>query len=225
MSRTVGPPVPLESGDRLTRAEFHRRYCARPDIRKAELVEGVVYVASPTRFTVHGKQHGIVTTWLGTYAASTPGVELGDGATVYLDADNEVQPDACLFCLPSRRGQGARLTDEGYIEGAPDLVVEVAASSVSYDLHDKLEVYRRNGVLEYVVWRVLDNAVDWLRVHEGEYARVEPDARGVIESAVFPGLRLHVQKLLAGDYAGVLAELEVGLRSRVDADASPPPTP
>ena len=197
----------LESGDRLTRAEFHRRYSARPDIKKAELVEGVVYVASPARFGTHGEQHANVVGWLFTYKLRSPGVRLGDNATVRLDADNEVQPDAFLW---REEPGGPRLAPDDYLEGAPQLIVEIAASTASYDLHDKMRAYRRNGVREYVVWRVLDAAIDWFRLREGEYVRVEPDARGVIESEAFPGLRLHVATMLAGDIAGVLAELPPG---------------
>ena len=202
----------LESGDRLTRAEFHRRYLARPDIKKAELVEGVVYVASPVRFDVHGEPHARVVGWLYAYRLRTPGVRIGDNATVRLDMDNEVQPDAFLW---REEAGGPRLTDDHYIEGAPPFVVEIAASSASYELHDKLRAYRRNGVREYVVWRVLDRAVNWFRLREGEYVRVEPDEDGVIESEAFPGLRLNVAKLLAGDDAGVVAELD-----RASADDS-----
>ena len=200
---TTAPPI-LESGDHLTRGEFHRRYSQRPDIKKVELVEGVVYVASPVRFDLHGEPHANIITWLGAYRARTPGLRIGDNTTVFLDADNEVQPDACLW---REEPGGPRLTEDHYIEGAPQLVVEVAASSASYDLHQKLHAYRRNGVREYVVWRVLDGLIDWFRLREGEYVRAEPDAQGVIESAVFPGLRLHVPKLLADDIDGVLAEL------------------
>jgi Uma2 family endonuclease len=196
---------PLESGDRLTREEFHRRYRERPDIQKAELVEGVVYVASPLRSDFHGEPHADVMGWLVAYRAKSPGVRVSDNATVQLDADNEVQPDACLW---REEPGGPRLTEDGYIAGAPQFVVEVAASSASYDLHDKLRAYRRNGVREYVVWRVLDGTIDWFRLRAGEYVRVEPDARGVIESATFPGLRLHVRNMLARDVAGVLAELD-----------------
>jgi Uma2 family endonuclease len=187
-------PVLLESGDHLSQPEFHRRYCARPDIKKAELVEGVVYVASPVRFGAHGEPHATVVLWLGTYSTRVPGVRLGD---------NEVQPDAFLW----REEPGGPMVREDYVRGAPQLVVEVAASSASYDLHEKLRAYRRNGVREYVVWRVLDGAIDWFRLREGEYVRVEPDDRGVIESEAFPGLRLNVPKMLANDAAGVLAEL------------------
>jgi len=204
MATRTEAPVSLESGDRLTREEFHRRYSARPDVKKAELVEGVVYVASPVRFDRHGQPHGFVVGWLAAYAAETPGLLLGDNSTVFLDGGNEVQPDAFLW---QPEPGGPRLTDDGYIEGAPQLVVEIAASSVSYDLHDKLEAYLRNGVLEYVVWRTLDRAIDWFRLREGSYVRIEPDADGLIESEQFPGLRLHVPSMLAGDLATVLALL------------------
>ena len=200
----VQAPI-LESGDRLTRAEFHELYCQRPDIKKAELVEGVVYVASPVRFRAHGQPLLYVNTWLGAYMAKTPGVLAGTDATVLLDPDNEVQPDAVLW---REQPGSAYLTEDDYLEGAPQLVVEVAASSASYDLHDKLRAYERNGVQEYIVWRVLNETIDWFHLEDGRYVRVEPDAHGVIESEVFPGLRLNVEKMLASDVAGVLAELE-----------------
>ena len=137
MSATKTELVVLESGDRLTREEFHRRYCARPDIYKAELVMGVVYVASPTR-ALHGGPHGAVVTWLGVYAARTPGARMLDNTTVFLSEDDEVQPDALLYHEPPR-AEGAYLSAESYLIGASALVAEVAASSASYDLHDKKE--------------------------------------------------------------------------------------
>lgn len=194
----------LESGDRLTRDEFHQRYCQRPDIKKAELVHGVVYVASPVRQDLHGRQHAAVMAWLGLYQAQHPDLELGDNSTVLLDGDSEVQPDAFIF-RPDLAGP--RLTDDGYVEGAPHLVVEVAASSASYDVHDKLRAYQNAGVPEYVVWRVLDGLIDWFTLRNGEYVQVEPDEDGRIESTQFPGLVLNIPRILAGDLAGVLREL------------------
>jgi Uma2 family endonuclease len=200
----ASPAVVLESGDHLTREEFHRRYCARPDLKKAELIEGVVYVASPVRHTLHGKPHGMVVMWLGTYQLGVPGLEMGDNETVYLDDDNEPQPDVALW---REEPGGAHLDEEGYVVGAPQLVVEVAASSASIDLHAKLRAYERNGVLEYIVWRTLDEAIDWFRLQDGGFIPVQPDERGIIESTSFPGLRLNIPKMLAGDLRGVLAEL------------------
>jgi Uma2 family endonuclease len=197
-------PVSLEAGDNLTREEFHRRYLARPDIKKAELIDGVVYVPSPIRIRHHARPHGFIVAWLGQYVALAPDVMLAPNGTVYLDGQAEVQPDALLW----RPGPGGpSLTDADYIEGAPQLIVEVAASSVSYDLHQKKESYRRNGVGEYVVWRVLDKQIDWFRLRDGQYVALAPDANGLIESEQFPGLRLHVESMLAGDLATVLARL------------------
>jgi len=200
-------PPSLESGDHLTRDEFHRRYLARPDIKKAELIEGVVYVASPVRFDRHGQPHAYLMGWLAVYASQAPGVLPGDNATVLLDDQTEVQPDAFLWHTEPEQPNAPRLTTDGYIQGAPQLIVEVAASSASYDLHEKRAAYERNGVREYLVWRVLDGALDWFRLEDGAYIRVEPDAAGLIESTAFPGLRLHVPSLLAGNLASVLGHL------------------
>ena len=200
----------LENGDRLTRREFERRYETRPDIKKAELIEGVVYMSAAVRITGHGEPHSAVIAWLVTYCASTPGVRAADNTTVRLDLDNEPQPDVLLRIEPQAGGQ-SRVDDDDYLEGAPELVVEIAASSVSYDLHDKLHVYRRNGVREYVVWRVHDRQIDWFVLADDEYRRLEPDAGGILHSTIFPGLRLAGEALLAGDLATVLTELQHGL--------------
>jgi Uma2 family endonuclease len=203
-SRTL---VPLETGDRLTRDEFHRRYCARPDIRRAELVQGVVYVSSPMRYDQHDEQATQVTGWLFNYVLNTTGVKQGSGGTIFLDVDSEVQPDAFLFREPPLWAGGIRRTPDDYLEGAPELVVEVAASSESTVLNAKLEAYRRAGVREYIVWLTQRRRIVWFHLRDGEYVPLEPDEHGVIESLAFPGLRLHVEKMLAGDMPGVLAEL------------------
>jgi Uma2 family endonuclease len=200
---------PLENGDRLTRIEFERRYEAMPEIKKAELIEGVVYMPSPVRVS-HSKPHAHIMTWLGMYCAVTPGVDLYDNATVRLDVDNEVQPDA-LLRRDSNLGGTSQISSDDYIEGAPELIVEVAASSASYDLHDKFTVYRRNGVQEYVVWRVYDKEVDWYNLEEGAYVSLMPGEDGILRSQVFPGLHLAVEALLDSDLARVLDELQKGL--------------
>lgn len=202
--------LPLESGDRLTRVEFERRYQAMPYLKKAELIEGVVYVPSPVRSTSHAKPHGFMMTWLGVYAAHTPGVASNDNATVRLDMDNEPQPDA-LLRLDEHLGGQSRLSPDDYIEGAPELIVEIAASSASYDVHDKLSVCRRNQVQEYLVWRVYDQGIDWWRLQEGNYVSLQGDTAGIVRSTVFPGLWLAVPMLLEGNLAGVLTVLQQGL--------------
>ena len=209
-SRAKVPP--LENGDVLTRAEFERRYEAMPHLKKAELIEGVVYVPSPVRHRAHSHPHIHLTGWLVQYEAGTPGVEAGDNGTIRLDLDNEPQPDALLFIDPACGGQ-ARIDADDYIEGAPELVAEVASSSASYDLHVKLRVYRRNGVREYIVWRVLEQELDWFVLRAGQYARMSVDAEGLLKSEVFPGLWLDPVALLRGDLATVLAVVQRGLAS------------
>ncbi|AUB36678.1 Endonuclease, Uma2 family [Nostoc flagelliforme CCNUN1] len=203
---------PLENGDRLTRYEFERRYQAMPRHQKAELIEGVVYLAFPLRFESHAEPHGHTITWLGVYEASTPGVRLGIEPTVRLDRDNEPQPDGVLLITPAARGQ-SRFSNDDYIEGAPELVIEIAASSVAIDLHDKKKIYGRNGVKEYIVWQIFENKLDWFRLQQGEYVSLEVDADGIIKSQVFPGLWLSMPDLLAGNMQQVLAVLQLGLNS------------
>src|SRR5713226_1639652 len=182
-----GAIPPLENGDRLTREEFERRYEAMPDLKKAELIEGVVHMPSPVRFRRHGRPHSHLVTWLGVYEASTPGVEVGDNSTARLDLHNVPQPDALLLIDPARGGQ-ARISADDYVEDAPELAAEVAASSASIDLNDKLIVYQRYHVKEYVVWRMLDREVDWFVWRQGRFERLAPDATGLLRSEVFPGL-------------------------------------
>jgi Uma2 family endonuclease len=202
----------LENGDRLSRAEFERRYEAMPHLKKAELIEGVVYVPSPVRLKAHGNPHGFVVTWLGVYALATPGTVFADNATVRLDLDNEFQPDAFLL-IDSAAGGRARVSDDDYVEGPPELAVEVAASSASIDRHAKFRVYQRNGVGEYMIWQVLDRRLEWFALREGEYTPLEADERGVVHSEQFPGLRLLVPALLEGDFAAALAEQQAALGS------------
>lgn len=211
------PIPPLENGDRLSRAEFERRYAAMPEVKKAELIEGVVYMPSPVRADHHGRPHAHVMFWLCAFESGTPGVRVYDNSTIRLDLDNEPQPDGVMLIDPARGGQ-ARISEDGYIEGAPELVAEVASSSASYDLGDKLKAYRRNGVREYVVWRVQDRAIDWFALNEGRYEPQAPGADGLLRSGVFPGLWLDPAALLRGDLARVLEVVREGLASAGHAE-------
>jgi Uma2 family endonuclease len=198
----------LEDGDRLTQSEFERRYDALPHLKKAELIAGIVYMASPLRIIQHGEPHGAIMTWLGIYKALTSGVQLGDNCTVRLDGDNEPQPDALLRI---EVGGQSNISKDGYVEGAPELIAEVAASSVSIDMHDKLEVYRRNQVQEYIVWRFEDGELDWFRLTQGKYILLDSNLQGIIKSEVFPGLWLDKQALLAGNLTTVIEIVQQGL--------------
>jgi Uma2 family endonuclease len=198
----------LENGDHLGREEFERRYRADPALKKAELIDAVVYLPSPVRHRQNSKPHSHFNGWLVRYVAATAGVESGDNDTLRLDWSNELQPDAYLLILPACGGQSV-MDEEDDVLGAPELIAEIAASSVSYDLHVKLRVYQRSGVKEYVVWRVEDGAIDWF-VRRGELFEPMPPG-GIYQSTVFPGLWLDPQALIAGDLAKVFQVLDQGL--------------
>ncbi len=202
--RTTRECPALESGDRLTSAEFRRRYGLRPDIKRAELIDGVVYVASPVRFSDHADPHGILVGILAVYRLSTAGVRLGDNGTVRFPDGDEVQPDA-LLRRTARYGGRSREDADHYIVGSPELCAEVAASSASY-LHPKKDLYRRNGVQEYIVWRTEDETIDWWQLVDGDYVPLPVEPDGSIRSLVFPGLVI------------VPAQLLAALRSAADED-------
>ena len=183
-----------------------------PHINKAELIEGTVYLPSPVRIKNHAQPHGYLSGWLVTYAAETPGLEAADNATVRLDLDNEPQPDLVLMKTTAKGGQASISTDD-YIEGAPELVVEIVGSSLAYDLHQKKGAYRRNGVREYIAWITGENRIVWWALREGEYEEIKPDANGFLKSNEFPGLWLDTQALLSGDVKTVLATLRKGIES------------
>ncbi len=203
---------PLENGDRLTRPEFERRYHTLPSFKKAELIEGVVYVSAALKFKSHADPHTNLMIWLGAYKIATPGLELGIEPTVRLDLDNAPQPDAVLFISATAGGQ-TRISEDDYLEGAPELLAEVAASSAAIDVGDKKRAYRRNGVQEYIVWRVYDRAIDWFSLQAGDYVPLPVDDQGIIRSQQFPGLWLAVNAMLAGEMQAVLATVQLGMNS------------
>jgi Putative restriction endonuclease len=198
MAETTTRIPPLENGDRLTRDEFERRYHAMPHIKKAELIEGVVHMPSPVRANRHGNPHYQFITWTGMYTTVTPGVYGFDNSTVRLDVHNEPQPDVALVIDPARGGQ-ARISADDYIEYSPELVAEVAALSVSIDTNTKAEVYRRTGVREYIIWRVLDEEIDWFVLRDEQFVALVPDAEGIYRSEIFPGLWLDPAAMIRGD--------------------------
>jgi hypothetical protein len=183
-----------------------------PQLKKAELIEGKVHMPSPVRWNLHAGPHADLIGCLFLYRASTPGVRLGDNGSLRLDMENEPQPDAALIIEPSHGGQ-VQLTSDDYVLGAPELVAEVAASSASIDLNVKLRVYRRNQVREYLVWRVLDRAIDWFVWHQGQYDRLPLSPAGFYQSEVFPGLWLDPAALARLDVGTVLQVLQQGVAS------------
>lgn len=206
----------LHHGDKLSRNEFERRYNAMPKGVKAELIDGVVYMASPVRFEFHSDQHGGLVYWLGRYRRFTPGVLYGPDASLRLDLENEPQPDACLFIDPKCGGQ-AGFDAEGYLISSPELAGEIAASSVSYDLHAKLDLYRRFKIREYLVWRVHDEIIDWFYLRGTRYMPIPADSEGIRRSRIFPGLWLDGDALIRSDWDALDNVMDKGLASKEHA--------
>jgi Uma2 family endonuclease len=217
----------LRNGDRLTGVEFDRRYAAMPHLKKAELIEGRVYLsgpdfrrpdslesmmASPVTFHGHASPHFQANGWLYLYSSATSGVLGGDNGTLRLDLDNRPQPDIFLLIDPALGGH-AQIDEDDYVVGGPELIVEIAHTTASYDLHDKLNVYRRNGVSEYVIWRVEDDALDWFVLRDGTYERLALADDNTYRSTVFPGLWLDPEALLTHDSAKVIETAQRGLAS------------
>ena len=200
---------PLAAGEKLSREEFLRRWEALPQLKFAELIEGVVYVPSPVTSS-HCFEHFDVTHWLGHYALHTPGCQGGDNGT-WLMLEDAPQPDCFLRVRPDYGGRSG--LERGYLKGAPELIVEVCQSSASYDLGPKLRLYRKAGVQEYITVLITEPRVIWRRLMEGDYVPIEPGPDGWLRSIVFPGLWLDPEALLRQDGRRLLSVLQRGLRS------------
>jgi Uma2 family endonuclease len=209
-SATNHPCPTLESGDRLTADEFDRIYDQLPNV-KAELIHGVVYVASPARSRVHGRPHAIVVKWAGRYVDGSVDVELDLESTLKLPDDTRVQPDV-LLSIVSEAGGISKLPDDDYLVGPVEFIAEVAATSASKDLHDKLDVYQQYGVREYMVWRTMNRAIDWFILRDGKYVPIVPEG-GILKSVTLPGLWLDPAAMIANDRKTIAAVLDAGLAS------------
>jgi Uma2 family endonuclease len=200
---------PLENGDQLDQPTFHARYEAMPEDCRAELIGGIVHMPSPQKFP-HSKAQQVVVQWLGEYAEATPGTETLVNNTQVLGPDSEPEPDACLFVIPEYGGQ-VFVDEDEYLNGAPELIMEVSSSSESIDLHRKKHDYEKAGVREYVVLALRTQQVFWFVRQRGKYREVPLPADGVFRSREFPGLWLDAEAMLHNDRRRVLAALGKGL--------------
>lgn len=207
---------PLENGDELDQKTFHERYEAMPSHIRAELIGGIVFMASPQKRR-HGRSQATLVWWLGEYEASTPGTEVLVNTTAILGPKSEPEPDACLYILPECGGQTWE-DDDGYLNGAAELNAEVSWATESIDLHRKKYDYEKAGVREYIVAALRQKKVFWFVRRRGKYRELPPGPDGVIRSEVFPGLWLDPDALLRGDRKSLLAVLRQGLATKEHAE-------
>src|SRR5215510_6643277 len=199
----------VEAGDHLDQVTFHEHYKAMPPAFRAELIGGVVLVPSSLS-RGHGIYHALVMAWLGNYWIATPGTLTADNTTTILGEFSELQPDGVLIIEPAAGGQTGLSADD-YTTGPPELIVEVASSSASIDLHAKRRDYEQAGVLEYVVVVLRQQVIRWFILQNGTYQEVSPGADGIFRSRIFPGLWLHANALLQLDGATVMEVLRQGV--------------
>jgi Putative restriction endonuclease len=199
---------PLEDGQRLDQPTFHERYAALGEGKWFELVEGVVSLAFPV-FEGHGGGDHDLTGWIFHYQRFTPGVRSVSNVSTVLGDDSEVQPDLQLRIKENFGGQ-ARV-EEGYLVGAPELVIEVGKSSRSHDLGAKKLAYEKAGVLEYLFHGIEPDQVRWFVRQEGAFQEMKPGDDGLYRSQAFPGLWLDSKALFEEELNGLIAALERGL--------------
>ena len=202
-------PQPLTTGMRMDRDEFIRRWEALPGLKRAELIEGIVYVPSPLGYR-HGRYHVHLSVLVGGYGGRTPGVEAGSKSTYYM-LKSAPQPDLFLRLLTECGGQSH--VKKNFLHGAPELAIEISDSSASDDFGPKLKLYRRAGVQEYITVDAASGRVVWRTLTEGSYRELAADAEGVLRSRVFPGLWLNPSHVVDCDYTAQLALLEQGIAS------------
>ena len=198
----------LVAGQRLDRATFHERYEAMLPEARFELIGGVVVMPSPV-----GRGHGDfvkdLAGWTCHYSRRIKALSGGCDSTVMLDNLSEVQPDLHLRIKPE---YGGHIRHKGkYIAGAPELVIEVSASSKAIDLGRKFEDYRRCGVLEYLVVTLEPEEIHWFARDGDRLEPLPPGVDGVYRSEVFPGLWLDPGALFSEDLDGLFGTLDRGL--------------
>jgi Uma2 family endonuclease len=225
-ARPKKPVPPLREGDRLSRAEFIRRYEYTPQVTRAELIDGVVHIIAglpvhngketgmpPISLEGHGTPHFQINTLLGNYVGHTPFV-IGSGPTsVYSPSDDSMpEPDTTLYLSPEAGGRTVA-DSRGFVHGAPELVVEVSNTTVALDMGPKFDRYYADGVEEYLVWRTQLRAVDWYRRGPTQFVPIEAGEDGTLASQVFPGLWLDPEALVSGNLFRVLQVCQLGLAS------------
>jgi Putative restriction endonuclease len=212
-AQTLLPP--LRAGDRLTLEEFIRRWETMPDLKKAELIDGIVYMPSPVS-RAHAESDGLFVGWMFDYAAATPGCRVSINGSWLMSPRSMPQPDSALRILPEYGGRSRN--ESSYAVGVPELVAEICATSAAYDLGPKLRVYEKAGVPEYITMLLGERQIIWRELFDGRYRPIPPDADGLLRSRVFPGLWLDPEAALAEDIARLLEVLRRGLATEEHAE-------
>ena len=208
----------LRDGERIPPDEFRRRCGVLEAVGvdfRVEYVNGVVRMMPPPNFAGHTHPIRVMQGLLSAYTRQTPGVidYTESGVTLPVEETSaDVSPDLCLVVQPGRGGQMS-VDDAGYFVGPPELVVEVANSSLSYDLGEKRDLYEAAGVQEYLVHATRERRLLMMRRDGDRFRTVMPDADGVLASRIFPGLVFDTAAIIADDIAAAEATLDRVMQS------------
>jgi len=187
----VVPPSPLSpDSDLVTVEEF---YCLVPDGQKADLIDGVIYMASPdTRRS--DRLGGFIKFLMQGYAAVQGlGEVYGSRFAFELSQFRAPEPDAAFV-----RTERLHLVSERRMVGGPDIAVEIVSrESRQRDYGEKKQLYADAGVSEYWIIDPLQRRVEFHRLHAGRYEPVPLEQNRIFRSAMLEGFWLDVEWLLA----------------------------
>ena len=199
--------VKLESlFDTPTRARMSAdEYIASPQsAHKSDLIEGVFVMASPASLDHATMQQFLITTLSNFVNTHRLGMVLGENAAYRLNEDNVYQPDVSF--LSNAR---LHLAGEVYVDGAPDLAVEITSpSSRRYDAFEKRINYARAGVQEYWLVDPIERSVALYVLEQAQFVRVQPD-NDRLASRVLPGYWLQLDWVFPSAGAARPSELDV----------------
>ena len=198
---------PLREGEHLTPDEFLHRWDAMPDLKRAELVDGIVHMPSPLSY-IHGDFEPRLSGWLTFYRLFTPQCVLLGNVTTRMSHDSVPQPDLSLR-IPAELGGQSRIEGE-YPAGAPEFIVEVSHSTFARDSGVKQRLYERSGVREYLIVRPTKRQILWHELVNGKFQQIAPDPDGLYRSRIFPGLWLDPDALWNNDLKALYAVIERG---------------
>jgi Uma2 family endonuclease len=216
-SRPAFTGLSLHEGQRLDQQTFHEIYSQTPEDFRAELIDGVVYLMNMAVYEDHARSDASLTGLLYYYSVESPGTIAQSNASTKLSANTEVQPDCALLIDPDFGGRTR--TDPGkFTVDAPELVIEIASSSLRLDLNAKKQVYEQAGALEYLVYDIPHQKFHWFALTEGRFEPLMIDGDGVYRSRAFPGLWLDEAAFVRDDGQAVLACLRRGLQSQAHTD-------
>ena len=188
-------------------------YALVPDRQKADLLDGVIYVASPD--TYHGDQYTnfLARLLAGFCEARDLGKVFGSRFAFRLSPHRCPEPDVAVV-LASR----LHLVDDHGMTGGPDVAVEVVSrDSRTRDYRDKRRIYEESGVSEYWLVDPIKGRADFLVLEAGKYQSAVLDDGSIFRSRVLPGFFLDGRWLFGED----LPKVQPTSTRSCAADAAP----